>query len=68
MLEGETIRSGAAGTCPDCGVHLKFQVLTSFAGHYVGTECDCGPYSRESGYYKLREDAEKALETGLFNR
>lgn len=49
-------------------MHLKFQVLTSFAGHYVGTECDCGPYSRESGYYKLREDAEKALETGLFNR
>lgn len=64
MLPGETIRSGASPNC--CGKKLEFQVLQSGAGYYIGTFCDrCGPYSRESHYYRTREDAEKALQTNL---
>jgi hypothetical protein len=43
-------------------------VYRSAAGHYVGTYCECGPYSRESGYYTSREDAQKALNSGEFGR
>ena len=66
MIPGETIASGAASTCPDCGVKLELQVLCSAAGYYIGTECCCGPYSRESGYYKKEEDAETLLRSNLF--
>lgn len=59
MLEGETIRSGAPNPCPDCGVTMTLEVHHSAAGYYVGTWCDCGPYSRESGYFRTHEDAEK---------
>jgi hypothetical protein len=39
------------------------------AGYYVGFWCDrCGPYSRESGYYQSREEAEKALSKGTYAR
>lgn len=56
MLQGETIHSGANDSC--CGVALKIQVLHSAAGYYIGTQCpNCGPYSRESGYYKCEQDA-----------
>lgn len=68
MFPGETIATGAPKTCPDCGVTPKLGVHESMAGYYVGTWCDCGPYSRESGYYKIREQAEKALEDGGFGR
>lgn len=50
MLPGETILSGAKEKCTDCGVVLVFKVMNTSAGHYVGTECACGPYSRETGY------------------
>lgn len=63
MLEGETIASGAPNTCPDCKVVLVNKVMSSAAGHYIGTSCDCGPYSRESDYFKSHEAAEKALKT-----
>lgn len=50
-------------TCSDCGEFLPLQVLRSFAGYYLGYFCNhCGPYSRESGYYKTYEEAEKELE------
>lgn len=62
MLNGETINSGASDVCPDCNVHLELQVLRSNAGYYIGTQCDCGPYTRESGYFPNREVAEKMLE------
>lgn len=59
MLPGEIGHNNTI--CPDCSTELKLQVLRSFAGFYLGTQCYCGPYSRESGYFKTREDAEKAL-------
>lgn len=68
MHEGETIQSGAPSTCPDCKKVLKLEVLTSGAGHYIGTQCDCGPYSRESQYFRTHEGAAAALESGQFSR
>ena len=46
----------------------KIAVHRSGAGFYVGTSCQCGPYSRESGYYPTREGAEKALASGTCGR
>jgi hypothetical protein len=67
MLRGETIQSGASDMC--CGKKLKLQVLHSNAGYYVGTRCpECGPYSRESGYYRNSQAAQKALDSGEFGR
>jgi len=63
MLPRETIHSGASRVCEDCGTSVVEKVMRSAAGFYIGTECSCGPYSRESGYYKTREEAEKALKT-----
>jgi hypothetical protein len=66
-LPGETV--GAFGRCDDCGAMLPLRVCHSAAGYYVGTWCDaCGPYSRESGYYTKKEEAEKALRTGNYAR
>ena len=55
--------------CVECGALLEIQVCKSMAGYYVGFFCPhCGPYSRESGYYRNREEAELALRKGLFGR
>ena len=61
MLKGETIASGALNKCEDCDIILKLEVLRSNVGHYIGTQCECGPYSRESHYYKDRNEAVEAL-------
>lgn len=68
MIPGETIASGAPNPCPTCGEVLHLKVLRSAAGYYIGTMCNCGPYSRESGYYSTKEYAEEALEAGGFER
>ena len=48
--------------CEACGTHLKIEILRSNAGYYIGFLCPkCGPYSRESGYYRRYSDAEFAL-------
>jgi hypothetical protein len=48
--------------CEDCGTHLSLQVCKSNAGYYLGYYCDCcGPYSRETGYFKSCEIAEREL-------
>jgi hypothetical protein len=64
-LPGETIASGAPhpnGCCPDCGLEMPIKVCMSAAGYYIGTFCDqCGPYSRESGYYRTHKLAEADL-------
>ena len=55
--------------CMECGTTLDIQVLCSAAGYYIGFFCpNCGPYSRESGYYDSREEAEKALNSGFYGR
>ena len=61
MLKGETISSGAPNKCPDCLEVLEFKVCSSFAGYYIGTECNCGPYSRETEYYKTYAEAVRVL-------
>lgn len=50
-LPGETIGLGAKPYCPDCGKKLELEVCRSGAGYYIGTQCCCGPYSRESVEY-----------------
>ena len=68
MLPGETIASGAPSTCAHCFKEVENEVLRSAAGYYIGTICACGPYSRESGYYRTEEDAQRALDNGSFRR
>lgn len=66
---GETIATGAPATCDECGVTPKLGVYSSAAGFYIGTHCkNCGPYSRESGYYVTREKAQEALKSGNYSR
>mgnify|MGYP001185797902 CR=1 FL=1 len=60
VLKGETIYRGAPSKCEDCGTKLELQVLST-CGYYVGTQCQCGPFSRETGYYQTREEAEQVL-------
>jgi hypothetical protein len=67
MIPGETIASGAPRTCPRCGATPEIQVLCTNAW-YIGTWCNCGPYTRESGYYATEEEAQAALECGGYER
>lgn len=61
MMPGETILSGAASTCDECGIKPQLKVCESVAGWYVGAYCCCGPYSRESDYFVSKVEAERAL-------
>ena len=45
-LPNDTIATGAEPRCPDCQTMPKIAVHRSGAGFYVGTWCQCGPYSR----------------------
>jgi hypothetical protein len=67
MLQGETIHSGAPDTCKHCKIKLELEILYSPAGWYIGTQCNCGPYSRESHYYRSRGAAETALKHDMIN-
>ena len=67
-LPGETIGDGAAPPCDECGSMPKLDVYLSGAGYYIGTYCSCGPYSRESGYYRTRELAQADLDSGAYGR
>lgn len=59
-IKGEL--KGFDGTYCDCGRSLPLKVCQSAAGYYLGYECsDCGPYSRETGYYVTRQEAEADL-------
>ena len=68
VMPGETIGTGAPRGCPECRMTPPLEVFESPAGYYIGTYCDCGPYSRESDYYKTRKEAEDALKSGIFGR
>lgn len=61
MMPGETLASGAPERCPDCGRDIVLTVCQSAAGYYVGAYCDCGPYCRETGYVRTREQADRLL-------
>lgn len=67
MLPRETIGNGAAKACPDCSIRPIPKVMKTWA-FYIGTECNCGPYSRESEYFKKREDAQKILDGMVYGR
>ena len=67
-LPGECVND-VQTICMECGTTLDLQVLSSAAGYYIGFMCpECGPYSRESGYFRDREQAETALDLGGFGR
>jgi len=68
VLPRETIKLGASPQCPDCKIHVDLAICHSPAGFYIGTYCNCGPYSRESGYYKTESEAQKALDKGDYHR
>lgn len=68
MIPGETIASGASPTCSHCKVTPVIQVYSSNTRYYIGTWCDCGPYSRESGYYPTREIAQAHLNSNNYSR
>jgi RNase P subunit RPR2 len=55
------LRKEAGSVCQDCKTVLVPKVMASAAGWYVGTSCKCGPYSRESIYYKTKEEVERLL-------
>jgi hypothetical protein len=62
--QGETVHLGAPKTCPDCQTAVRGpSVEHSGAGYYIGYTCNCGPYSRETGYYPSFEAADRALKT-----
>lgn len=66
MVKGETVATGAPRKCEDkgCPGAEGPKVCSSAAGHYIGYWCDgCGPWSRESGYFRTREDAQAALDS-----
>jgi hypothetical protein len=50
-----------------CTKGKKLQVLNSNAGYYIGVFDDEGPYCRMSEYYRSRELAEAALESGVIS-
>lgn len=67
VMPKETIATGAEETCEDCGEILELKVCHSNAGYYIGTWCNCGPYSRETDYYPSREAAQTDLDNRQFN-
>jgi len=67
-LPGECLNVTNA-VCLQCGTDLPVKVCQSAAGFYVGFFCPhCGPYSRESGYFFVREAADQALTSGNYGR
>jgi hypothetical protein len=61
--------SGLHGATCNCGAELELQVCESAAGHYLGYWCDrCGPWSRETGYYKDKYVAAAQLERARVGR
>lgn len=57
------VRSGALALAWT-GKRLPLQVLRSAAGHYIGTQDDEGPVSRESvEYFPTHLAAQRALDT-----
>lgn len=67
-LPGEAIGRRVI-VCSECKKTMYLEILRSNAGYYLGFSCkNCGPYSRESGYYGKATEAVKALEDNTFGR
>lgn len=66
-MKGETIHLGAPTTCVICNKTPTLEVYRSNAGYYIGTYCNCGPYTRESHYYPSLETAQSDLDNGTVN-
>ena len=67
-LPGECV-GDTQTVCLECGAVPDIQVLRSPAGYYIGFLCPrCGPYSRESGYFRSRKEAETALSVNIYAR
>lgn len=66
VMRGETILTDAPEVCSECGKNVleSLEVMSSGAGWYIGTQCDCGPapYSRESKYIPDYESADKIMQ------
>jgi hypothetical protein len=73
MIPGETVTSGAPGPAQNPNIRGP-KVMRSAAGFYIGYgyfDPEWGfeePYSRESGYFRTHEDAQKALDVGAYGR
>ena len=66
-LHGECVGKNTVRCC--CSTLLTLKVLRSAAGYYIGFSCpECGPYSRESGYYRTKGEADSALTDDYFRR
>ena len=62
MLDGECVEA-LETNCSECGEHLDIGVYQSNAGYYIGFWCpNCGPYSRESRYYRSEVEADVDLQ------
>jgi hypothetical protein len=49
--------------CEDCGESMPLDVYSSGRrGYWLGRSCSCGPYSRDSGYFKTEEEAQDKLD------
>lgn len=67
-LEGECTGKRVI-VCDECKETMYIEILKSNAGYYIGFCCkQCGPYSRESDYYKTAVDAAEALGNNTFGR
>ncbi|HZW82066.1 MAG TPA: hypothetical protein VFF14_01415 [Candidatus Deferrimicrobium sp.] len=58
----EGVRRELVIPCDECGQDLPLTVLSVNGNHYIGRFCqECGPYSRETEFYKTSDEAEKDL-------
>lgn len=66
-LPGECTGGKSTTECM-CGRLLPIRVCHSGAGYYIGYVCgDCGPYGRESSYFKSKELASAYMSDLLEN-
>lgn len=68
VLLRETVTTGAPIRCDECNTVAELGIYQSGAGYYIGFWCNCGLYSKESGYYRTRKEAEKAFNSKEFSR
>lgn len=61
VLPGEITGRKLHTQC-SCGKIIDLKLCRSAAGYYLGYTCpECGPYGRETGYYKDERTIQNAL-------